>query len=112
MKYTEKFLRENVGKNIKALRTKLGITQENLAAEIGVEPKTLSRVETGAVFISASLLSKLLNFADMQPDEFFQFGTTMVCKTDEDKLFAINQTLSATDSKTLDLVYKMVKAIK
>lgn len=111
MQYNEEFLKQNIGKNVKALRAKLNLTQEEFAAKMGVEPRTLSRIETGAVFISAYMLSKLSNTTKIQPHEFFQFGTTMECKTDKDKLFAINQILSTKDSKTLDLIYKMVKAL-
>ena len=37
-----------IGKNIKTLRTRRGITQETLAARLGVAPQSVSKWERGA----------------------------------------------------------------
>ena len=36
-----------IGKNIKTLRTRRGITQETLAARLGVAPQSVSKWERG-----------------------------------------------------------------
>lgn len=111
MKYDEQFLRKNVGKIIKSERKKRNLKQENLADKIGVEAKTLSKVETGKVFISASLLSKLANFFEISPVDFFKFDSIMECENNTDKINAITQMLRFLDSNTLDIIYKMIKSI-
>lgn len=66
----EKNLKINIGRVIKLKRKERGMTQEELAFALKVEPRTLSRVETGATFISASLLVKLSEFFEVEPKKF------------------------------------------
>ncbi len=112
MKYTKEVLSKNIGKIIKIERKRLKLTQEELAFKIKVEPKTLSKVETGARFISANLLVKLCKEFDKKPHEFFLFGEVAECKEKNEKLEAINEMLNGVESEALDLVYRMVKGIK
>ena len=46
------------GTNIKYYRKKQELTQEQLAEKLGITPKHLSTIETGANFVSAELLEK------------------------------------------------------
>ena len=46
------------GANIKYYRKKQRLTQEQLAEKLGITPKHLSTIETGANFVSAELLEK------------------------------------------------------
>ena len=47
------------GANIKYYRKKQRLTQEQLAEKLGITPKHLSTIETGANFVSAELLEKI-----------------------------------------------------
>ncbi|MCL2244309.1 MAG: helix-turn-helix domain-containing protein [Treponema sp.] len=47
------------GANIKHYRKKLYLSQEQLSEKLGITPKHLSTIETGAAFVSAELLEKL-----------------------------------------------------
>ena len=46
------------GANIKYYRKKQRLSQEQLAEKLGISPKHLSTIETGATFVSAELLEK------------------------------------------------------
>jgi len=46
------------GANVKFYRKKLHLSQEQLAEKLGITPKHLSTIETGATFVSAELLEK------------------------------------------------------
>ena len=48
-----------MGANIKTHRKKQQLSQEQLAEKLGITPKHLSTIETGATFVSADLLEKI-----------------------------------------------------
>jgi transcriptional regulator with XRE-family HTH domain len=77
---TEKELAVRVGRNIKVVRTKRGITQSELAETLEVDSVTVSRIETGAQLPSIdrlSQISEILNvplavlLADLGKEEAF-----------------------------------------
>ena len=55
------------GKRIKELRTKQGLTQEQLAEMIEVGERNLSKIECGNVFVKASTIAKLINALQVEP---------------------------------------------
>ncbi len=107
----EKNLKINIGRVIKLKRKERGMTQEELAFALKVEPRTLSRVETGATFISASLLVKLSEFFEVEPKKFFEFDLVQKCSTDRDKIHSIIEMLESSDSSTIDTLYKITKSL-
>lgn len=48
-------IKKNLGKRLKYLRTKENITQEKLAENLGLQPQTITFLETGRVFISCEV---------------------------------------------------------
>ncbi len=59
MKRKSTKLTERVGRNVAAQRKSLGITQEQLATQVGVEPVTISRIERGVNVPSLTMLEAL-----------------------------------------------------
>jgi transcriptional regulator with XRE-family HTH domain len=55
----KKGIKAVLGANIKCYRKKQSLSQEQLAEILGITPKHLSTIETGATFVSAELLEKL-----------------------------------------------------
>lgn len=47
------------GVNLKYYRKKNKLSQEKLSEQVGITPKHLSTIETGATFVSADLLERL-----------------------------------------------------
>lgn len=51
--------RWQIGERIRTLRTARGLTQEQLATEIGIDPKTISRAENGRYPISVDQIARI-----------------------------------------------------
>lgn len=62
-----------LGKRIKELIKKKGITQEKLAELIGVEPTALSNVVTGRNYPLFITLEKIINVLDVSFEDVFKF---------------------------------------
>jgi len=62
-----------LGGRIKELRKMRGLTQEQLSQKIGIDPKSLSRIEVGGSFPSFETLDKLANVLQVELVGFFEF---------------------------------------
>lgn len=100
-------LKSNIGKRIKEIRKKKGLSQEKLAELIDIEQNTLSCIETGNNFCTAETLEKIINALEVEPAELFNFGHQ---KDNETLLIEINSMLNKTPDKIPE-VYKIIKAI-
>lgn len=100
-------LKKNIGKRIKEIRKKRGLSQEKLSELVDIEQNTLSYIETGNNFCTAETLEKIITALGVEPKELFDFGHYK----DNDTLIAeINWMLKNTPEKIPE-VYKIVKAI-
>jgi transcriptional regulator with XRE-family HTH domain len=59
---------------IRTLRKRKGLSQEALAQRIGIDAKSLSRLEHGAHFPSIETLEKMAEALDVQLKDFFDFS--------------------------------------
>jgi transcriptional regulator with XRE-family HTH domain len=57
----------NLGKNLRAARTKLGLTQEEVAERSGVQAGEVSRIERGKRDPKASTIEKLAAAVELPP---------------------------------------------
>lgn len=62
-----------LGARIKELRKLYGISQEELAAGIGVDPKHVSRLEVGGSFPALATLEKISQILQVELKDFFEF---------------------------------------
>lgn len=60
-----------VGSNLRAIRTKKKITQEELAHRAGIAVSQVGRIERGELNISISTLSVLARALDVAPKDMF-----------------------------------------
>lgn len=100
-------LKKNIGKRIKELRKKRGLSQERLAELVNIEQNSLSYIETGNNFCSAETLEKLITALKIEPEELFDFGHY---KDNQTLLREINLMLNASPEKIPE-IYKVVKAL-
>ncbi|MBR4192942.1 MAG: helix-turn-helix domain-containing protein [Oscillospiraceae bacterium] len=63
-----------LGKKIRQLRFKAGLTQENLAEQLGLGPQAVSKWETGAALPDITLLPKLAEIFGVSIDELFDLS--------------------------------------
>ena len=64
----------NVGGNVSAYRRKKGLTQEQLALTVGLEVKTLQRIEYGFGNCTARVLAALAQALETSIDSLFVDG--------------------------------------
>lgn len=62
----------NLGSNLKAARTKLGLTQEQVAERSGVHATEVSRIEAGKRDPQVSTVEKLAAAVDLPPGQLLE----------------------------------------
>lgn len=83
----------NIGNKIKQLRAKVGLTQEELGASLGVSAQSISKWETGVTMPDITLLPLLSNELGVTIDELFDLTTDQKLQRIERRL-DIEQELS------------------
>ena len=68
-------IKKELGSKIKSIRKSKGLTQEQLAELIGIEPPSLSYIETGKFSPSIETLQKLSEVLQVGVWEFYYFET-------------------------------------
>lgn len=63
-----------IGSRIKALRRQAGLTQEDLAGSLPLDPRHLSRIEVGRHFPTVDTLDRLAAVLNVPIAEFFTFA--------------------------------------
>ena len=66
-------IKAKVGKRIKELRNKLGISQEELAFRSEIHRTYIASLEVGKRNISIETLEKVVNALEVSMSEFFKF---------------------------------------
>lgn len=69
-----KLEKEKLGSRIKAYRKARGISQEQLAEMIGIEPKHVSRLEVGTSYPTIDRLEKIARALHVPMGSFFDSG--------------------------------------
>lgn len=85
-----------LGKRLKTLRKELGLTQDQLAAKVGIHGRQLARYELGSVQPSLHILDKIANFCEVTLD-FLAHG--------QDRKLA--KKTSIEDAEILDLLRRI-----
>lgn len=101
-------IKKLLGQRIKELRTKKGLTQEQLTERLNVGQRTLSKIERGNAFVSAETLAKLLTALEVGIDELFNFGYL------QEKEAIKKDLIDAIQNEKIDIItlYKFYKSIK
>ena len=108
----EKDIKENLGLILKELRIQKKLTQEQLAELIGMQPQTITKIETGRVFVSSETLASLCNIFNVEPSLFFNkklkvnFGSEIDYNTESIRLLS-----SLTKERQKD-IYKIILALQ
>lgn len=65
-----------IGERISTLRKAKGLTQSELAEEVGLDSRHIYRLETGKYYPSLDSLEAIANVLDAELREFFEFPST------------------------------------
>ena len=102
-------LKTKFGKRLKELRKSRGMTQEQMAEFINIEPPNLSKIECGMHFPQPEKLEKIALALNIEVQELFDFEHLQKKQT---LIKNINDILLSLDIKKVELVYKFVKNLK
>lgn len=67
-------IKKKIGNNVRRLRRLKGLKQSELAELVGVEDKTISRIEVGGNYPSMDLLVRMAEALDSELTEFVNFS--------------------------------------
>ena len=100
-------LKEKLGKQIQVIRKKQRITQEQLGKKIGLDPKSISKIEKGRNYPTPDNLDAIAKALGVSVYEFFLFEETKSVELMKSEIVkAINK-----DHKKLMYLYHMLKTM-
>lgn len=102
-------LKIKFGKRVKEIRKSKGITQEQLAELVSIEPPNISKIECGMHFPQPEKIEKIANALNVDIKDLFEFEHF---KTKQELIHYIITSLNEFELKTVELVYKFVYDIK
>ena len=100
--------KEYLGSRIKELRVKAKLTQAQLAENVGIDPKHLSRIEGGKNYPSLDTLEKLAYSLNIQIGDLFEVSHL---QDKESLINEISNILKDSDIKDVKIVYRLTKDI-
>ena len=105
----EESTKKLLGVRIKELRKTRGLSQERLSGKIDIDPKHISRIESGRSFPSLGTLEKLANALQVDLKDFFEF--VHEAKNTRELKEIINNLLKEVDEERLRLAVKVLRAL-
>lgn len=97
-----KDLRKLIGNLIKQKRKEQKITQQDLASMVDVDPKYISRIETGASYASLSVIEKIFNNLNLDINLVDENDSKKLNK--EELIYYINSSLKHLSDKKLAVI--------
>lgn len=102
-------LKVKFGKRIKEIRKSKGITQEQLAELIDIEPPNISKIECGMHFPQPDKIEKIAKIFDISVKDLFDFEHF---QKKQDLILFITSALEEFDLSRIELIYKFVYNLK
>lgn len=102
-------LRTTIGSIIKKNRKKLKLTQYDLAEQIGVDPKYISRIETGVSSPSLTVVEKIFEVLHINIKNLFEGESENLDKPT--MISMINENLQSTSAKNVRIIKSIVDTI-
>lgn len=100
--------KELLGARIKELRKNKGLTQQQLAEIIDIDPKHLSKIEVGSSYPSMYNLEKITKALNIKMQDLFKFEHHQGRK---ELINAINNLLTNANDDKVKLTYKIISEI-
>ena len=100
--------KEIIGRRIKEFRKNRKMSQEFLAEKLGIEPRQLSKLETGKHYPSFETMTKLLGILNLSFEDFMNNGHLQSAQELEQEILYMVHLL---DNNQRQIMYKFLKAI-
>ena len=97
-----------VGERVQLLRKRKGLSQEDLASKIGIDTKSLSRLERGAHYPSMETLERIRTELGVELKDFFDFDPQP--SAEEMRDFII-RTANGADYDTLKKIAEALRGV-
>ena len=97
-----------LGKRIRALRKKNGLSQEQLAERVNMSSKYLGEIERGQVNFSIDIAERISNALDIELTDLFDYHHELDRKNLMKK---INFLIQDASDKNLQLIFRIIKSI-
>lgn len=101
-----------LGATVKELRKQKGITQEQLAEYLGLQPHSVTKIETGRAFVSSDVLAKLSSYFGVSPSFFFNKKVQILTEENLNYINEIKQLLPTFDNSKLREIYNILLALQ
>lgn len=99
--------RELLGARIREVRKLRGLTQERLSEKVGVEPKQVSRIESGKSSPSTETLESIARELQVEMKALFDFQHLQ----DDDIEVQVVRLLKMMDIRTRRLAYRLMQTL-
>ncbi len=93
--------KELLGKRFREIRKKFGYTQEKMAEIAGIEPQSISKIESGKNFPLLSNLEKISSKLNIGLEDFFDYKHKHSAEYNQNTLLRIYEKLSQEDKEKL-----------
>jgi len=100
--------KELLGKRFKEIRLAFNLTQSQMAEIAGIEPASISKIETGKNFPLLKNLEKIALKLGIGIDDFFKFNHKKPRKQRREELINLYDKL---DEENCEKLYKVIEAI-
>lgn len=105
-------LHRTIGARLQEIRRTRGLTQEQFAEAVGIQPPTLSRYETGRRSMSVDLLVRVAGALDVPVDRLLQGHACRSSVLDEDESVAtLKERWLALGEKERELVLELLASL-
>ena len=97
-----------LGKRIRSLRKKNGLSQEQLAERVNMSSKYLGEIERGQVNFSIDIAERISDTLDIELTDLFDYQHELNRKT---LIKKINSLIQDANDENLQLIFRIIKSI-
>jgi len=98
-----------VGKRIKIVRQRNGLTQDQLAEQVGLSPKYISGIERGVENPTMDILIRLAKILGVEPYDLFLFGESE--ESEKALRKGIEKMVREADREKLQLFFDVMRKV-
>ncbi|MDP2383709.1 MAG: helix-turn-helix transcriptional regulator [Nitrospirota bacterium] len=102
-------IKRAVGKRIKIVRQRNGLTQDQLAEQVGLSPKYISGIERGVENPTMDILIRLAKVLGVEPYDLFLFGESE--ESEKALRKGIEKMVREVDREKLQLYFDVMRNI-